>query len=297
MFIPRLCSSIVLLSLFGGMIFAPAPYNKGIFCIFSLLLTFFLTREMCVIFKKLNMEVFNKTVLFITLLSVLTSFLLAFASKGETLFSYVPVFLILFSVPGCIIYLLFTENKAEKIRCLFNSVVLYFTIFIPVLMIMLIYCIGRDAEKYKEGNIVFLFFVLMTKIGDIGAYITGTVSNKLLKGGNHKMIPSISPGKSWEGAAGGLIITVLLCWGFHCCFGLVSSIAGIFVVSILFFFGGMAGDLAESVIKRAAGIKDSGHTIPGIGGVYDLVDSLFMTAPIFLFILFIGKTLLAFLKI
>lgn len=279
------------------MIFAPAPYNKGIFCIFSLLLTFFLTREMCVIFKKLNMEVFNKTVLFITLLSVMTSFLLAFASKGEALFSYVPVFLILFSVPGCIIYLLFTENKAEKIRCLFHSVALYFTIFIPVLMIMLIYCIGMDAEKYKEGNIIFLFFVLMTKIGDIGAYITGTVSNKLLKGGNHKMIPSISPGKSWEGAAGGLIITILSCWVFHCCFGLVSSIAGIFVVSILFFFGGMAGDLAESVIKRAAGIKDSGHTIPGIGGVYDLVDSLFMTAPIFLFILFIGKTLLAFLKI
>ena len=53
--------------------------------------------------------------------------------------------------------------------------------------------------------------------------------------------------------------------------------------SVLFFFGGMVGDLAESSFKRACSIKDSGHIFPGIGGIYDLVDSLFMTAPLFLF--------------
>lgn len=296
MFIPRLCSSIVLLSLFGGMIFAPHPYNVWIFWIFSTLLTFFLTREMCVIFKKLNMEVFDKTVQFMTVLSVFLFNMSTPENSNNYIITSIVMSLFFICSIGCILYLLFTENKAERIRKLFHSIALYIFILIPIFMIVSIYYMG--LETYGKYNIIFLFFVLMTKIGDIGAYITGTLSNRLLKGGNHKMVPSISPGKSWEGAAGGLIITTLLCWGFHHWFMMIPNISGIFVVSILFFFGGMAGDLAESVIKRAAGIKDSGHAIPGIGGVYDLVDSLFMTAPIFLFIFFLGKnTLLAFLEI
>ena len=142
-------------------------------------------------------------------------------------------------------------------------------------------------------NYYFLIFVLLTKIGDIGAYVVGTVSSKLMKGGNHKMVPSISPGKSWEGAAGGLIITILLAIVFHYLFPqakVVGSIPIAIMTGTLMFFGSMAGDLMESVLKRAAGVKDSGTTIPGIGGVFDLVDSLFVTAPlaalIFLFLIF-----------
>ncbi len=109
------------------------------------------------------------------------------------------------------------------------------------------------------------------------------------------MVPSISPGKSWEGAAGGLIITVLLALLFYYLLPqveIVRSIPVAAITGILMFFGSMAGDLMESVIKRAAGVKDSGNTIPGIGGVFDLVDSLFVTAPltavinIFLFLCF-----------
>ena len=142
-------------------------------------------------------------------------------------------------------------------------------------------------------NYYFLIFVLLTKIGDIGAYVVGTVSNKLMKGGNHKMVPSISPGKSWEGAAGGLIVTILLAIVFHCLCPqaiVVGNIPVAIMTGTLMFFGSMAGDLMESVLKRAAKVKDSGATIPGIGGVFDLVDSLFVTAPlaalIYLFLIF-----------
>ena len=135
----------------------------------------------------------------------------------------------------------------------------------------------------------FLIFILMTKIGDIGAYVVGTVSNKLLKGGNHKMIPSISPGKSWEGAAGGLIISILLALAFYYWIPgeklILPSLVWTVVSAIFLFFGSMAGDLMESAFKRAAKVKDSGNTIPGIGGVFDLVDSLFVTAPVYFLIL------------
>ena len=159
---------------------------------------------------------------------------------------------------------------------------------LPILFIFGIYFIGYNwSLRGRTFNYYFLIFILLTKIGDIGAYVVGTVSNKLMKGGNHKMIPSISPGKSWEGAAGGLIITILLAIVFHYLFPrakIVSSIPIAIITGILMFFGSMAGDLMESALKRAAGVKDSGTAIPGIGGVFDLVDSLFVTAPVTVFI-------------
>ena len=108
------------------------------------------------------------------------------------------------------------------------------------------------------------------------------------------MVPSISPGKSWEGAAGGLIVTVLLAIGFHYWLPqliVVKTVPMAVVTGVCMFFGSMAGDLMESVLKRAAGVKDSGATIPGIGGVFDLVDSLFVTAPVATIIFFAAKIL------
>ena len=203
-----------------------------------------------------------------------------------------------FSIGGPL-FILFSKNSGEKIKKLFNSIGISFFFLIPVLFILGIYLTGAEsaaAGRYSsilKFNYYFLIFILLTKIGDIGAYVVGTVSNKLMKGGNHKMVPSISPGKSWEGAAGGLTVTILLAIVFHYLFPqarVVGSIPIAIITGILMFFGSMAGDLMESVLKRAAGVKDSGTTIPGIGGVFDLVDSLFVTAPlaalIFLFLIF-----------
>ena len=304
MFIKRLFSTIILLGLFGAAIFSPSPWNKIVFLLLSTLLTFGLVREICDIVKHLGMETLkNMSSWFcsLTVLLVNFSFILPVSHRHFcSIFLVVLSYFLLFGFSiGGPLFILFSKNSGEKIKKLFNSIVISFFVLIPVLFILGIYLTGAEcaaAGRYSSipvFNYYLLIFVLLTKIGDIGAYVVGTVSSKLMKGGNHKMVPSISPGKSWEGAAGGLIITILLAIVFHYLFPqarVVGSIPISIITGILMFFGSMAGDLMESVLKRAAGVKDSGTTIPGIGGVFDLVDSLFVTAPlaalIFLFLTF-----------
>ena len=303
MFIKRLFSTIILLGLFGAAIFAPDPVNKIVFLLLTTLLTFVLVREICDIVKNLGMETFkNISASLCTLIIFLINFnfCLIFSNYSRSISMTLSAagYALLFSIAlGGPLFILFSKNSGEKIKKLFNSMGISFFVILPVLFIMGIYLIGassaeRNSSMYRF-NYYFLIFVLLTKIGDIGAYVVGTVSSKLMKGGNHKMVPSISPGKSWEGAAGGLIITVGLALVFHCLLpkaAVVRSIPVAVITGILMFFGSMAGDLMESALKRAAGVKDSGTTIPGIGGVFDLVDSLFVTAPlaalIYLFLIF-----------
>ncbi len=295
MFIKRLFSTIILLALFGTAIFALSPWNKIVFLLLSTLLTFGLVREICIIVKNLGMDTFeNITAWLCTLLILLVNVTFSeffYGSCGRIILASIFYTLVFGVALGGPLFILFSKNSGEKIRKLFNSMAIAVFALIPILFIFGIYFTGyrnsyqetQNAFLPRQFNYYFLIFVLLTKIGDIGAYVVGTVSNKLMKGGNHKMIPSISPGKSWEGAAGGLIITILLAIGFHYLFPraiVVGSIPVAIVTGILMFFGSMAGDLMESALKRAAGVKDSGATIPGIGGVFDLVDSLFVTAPV-----------------
>ena len=298
MFIKRLVSTIVLLALFGASIFAHDPWNKIIFLLLSSLLTFGLVREICDIVKHLGMETLKNTItIFCTLIIILVEISFLSIINYSYLNIVIPYgsYILLFGIAiGGPLFILFSKNSGEKIKKLFNSFSIAVFVLLPVLFILGIYTIGYfELHSSCKFNYYFLIFVLLTKIGDIGAYVVGTVSNKLMKGGNHKMVPSISPGKSWEGAAGGLIITILLAIVFHCLFPqaiVVGSIPIAIMTGTLMFFGSMAGDLMESALKRAAGVKDSGTTIPGIGGVFDLVDSLFVTAPlaalIFLFLTF-----------
>lgn len=281
MFLPRLCSSVVLLSLFGAIIFLNNFFGYLLFSLMVLFLTFFVTKEFCALIQNIGIEVYDNFLCIIN--SVVTAlFLGVLFIKNELWSSFLPGLAVLL-IPVCILAsLLFLKNSEERLKKVFFTVGAFFFILVPIIMILGIYIFGMNSK----WNLLFLFFILATKIGDIGAYVTGTLSNKILNGGNHKMIPSISPGKSYEGAAGGLLFTILLCLFFHFYTGLILTVWAAVMTGILFFFGGMAGDLAESSIKRACKIKDSGKTIPGIGGIFDLVDSPMMTAPIFYLILF-----------
>lgn len=295
MFIPRLCSTVVLLSLFGVSIFVNDGIGRILFSIMALFLSFFVTKEFCALIGNIGMETYSLGVCIANTLIVFMEFalfswefaLFTFLSK-TSLEILVMIFwggIILLPV---LIWLLIlsVRNSEIKLKKVFNTVGVFFITAPSICMMVSIYCMGADLGIFK-WNVVFLFFILATKIGDIGAYVTGTLSNKILKGGNHKMIPSISPGKSYEGAVGGLLFTVLLCLAFHYWIPFISTPLYAVITGILFFFFGMAGDLAESAVKRACKIKDSGHTIPGIGGVFDLVDSPMMTAGIFLFLIMI----------
>jgi len=124
------------------------------------------------------------------------------------------------------------------------------------------------------GLVAFLIFV--TKGADIGAYIVGS------RFGKTELLPRISPNKTKEGTLGGILISMVLAvilGSFFTGFSVLHNLMlGMALATI-----GQVGDLAESLIKRDCGIKDSALYISGIGGILDLIDSLLFTIPVFYF--------------
>ena len=180
-------------------------------------------------------------------------------------------------------FLLCYRHQLEGVLTLqriFNTVfgVVYTVIFFGF-MVKLIYFYPGEPMK---GSFLMLFLIMVTKFSDMGAYLVGVCF------GRHKMIPHISPAKSWEGFFGSFLgsfgaAALMLAWipdklaplnWFH----------GMILAPILCATA-VTGDLAESVLKRCVAIKDSGHKLPGIGGILDLTDSLLFTAPVFYFYL------------
>jgi phosphatidate cytidylyltransferase len=128
-----------------------------------------------------------------------------------------------------------------------------------------------------EGTWYVLYFILVTKASDVGAYVLGSLIGK------HKMIPRVSPGKTWEGFVGALLMST----GVSALFAFLagSHLVGMkmmhaVVLGLVLGAAAVIGDLIESIFKREAGVKDSGGFFPGIGGILDLLDSLLFNAPL-----------------
>jgi len=134
-----------------------------------------------------------------------------------------------------------------------------------------------------SGAYLLLWLLAVTKFTDMGAYITGSII------GRHKMIPHVSPGKTWEGFAGALVFAQIAGCGLYLAFPTQLATFGNLghVISLGFLLAILAviGDLAESVVKRSIHAKDSGRILPGIGGSLDLIDSVCFTAPALYFYL------------
>jgi phosphatidate cytidylyltransferase len=126
----------------------------------------------------------------------------------------------------------------------------------------------------SAGRSNLLFLLLLVWASDIGAYLAG----RLL--GGPRLAPSISPGKTWSGAAGGLAAAVAA--GLACAFMVQPPDSPLRVICLAAGLGiiAQAGDLAESRIKRHFGVKDSGHLIPGHGGLFDRLDAVLAVAPV-----------------
>ena len=126
-----------------------------------------------------------------------------------------------------------------------------------------------------RGNLMLLYVVMIVKFSDVGGFAFGVSSAKLMKGGNHKMCPSISPGKSWEGMAGSIFASCLvsLCW---MPWGTGYSLAKTLALGVVAAVVGTLGDLVESKFKRWIGVKDSTALkfTNGMGGLLDMFDSL-----------------------
>lgn len=171
-------------------------------------------------------------------------------------------------------------------------------VYIPLMLMFLMHLCFRwtptawNAPFSPTAQALIIYLIVVVKASDVGAYLVGSTC------GRHKMFPRISPGKTWEGLAGGFIFgivaSLLLFWLWHHPAKEI-ALAGFGRLSITFghalFLGaflaaiGVVGDLVESLLKRSAGLKDSGCIFPGMGGILDVLDSLLFAAPALYFYL------------
>lgn len=128
-------------------------------------------------------------------------------------------------------------------------------------------------REMPNGQYWVLWMLLLTTATDVGAYFSGRAL------GRRKLAPSLSPGKTWEGAAGGMLSALAICLSLLLW---LSSWPAVFaaLVTVGLVVVAVFGDLFESLLKRANGIKDSGGLLPGHGGVLDRIDSIIAVAPV-----------------
>lgn len=181
--------------------------------------------------------------------------------------------LILFVLGLCVRQFVSKSNTAGILAI---STTLFGLMYVPWLL-NFIQKINFFPGINDNGKFYVLYFILVTKFSDTGAYAIGSLI------GRHKMIPRISPAKTWEGFGGAIVVATgasLVYTHF-----LAEKMPGMtpvhaVIIGVILSSTAVIGDLIESLFKREAGVKDSGNFFPGIGGILDLLDSLLFNAPI-----------------
>jgi phosphatidate cytidylyltransferase len=182
-------------------------------------------------------------------------------------------FLILFVLGLCLRQFFSRSNTAGIVAI---SVTLFGLMYVAWLL-NFIQKINFFHGLENNGKFYVLYFILVTKFSDSGAYAVGSLIGK------HKMIPRISPGKTWEGFGGAIAVStgasVLFAYIFRDKLLGMTWVHAV-ILGVILSVCAVVGDLIESLFKREAGVKDSGSFFPGIGGILDLLDSLLFNAPI-----------------
>ncbi|MBQ6473407.1 MAG: CDP-archaeol synthase [Victivallales bacterium] len=269
----RLKTAIPLILVFALSFLLPAPYAGWFFfalCVAGLLLAF---REA---FAMLRLPPEGSKPLQMVC-SAFGLLLLVFSCVGQEVKSLEAAILALFVL--CAFLVVFRQDPSFRI---IHSLMASLGAFL-----YLAWTLSFLPRLYFECHPnSLLFLIAVTKMADVGAYAIG-VSTAKLPGGNHKITRVLSPKKSWEGLLGGTLFAVLtslvlqpLLLNSNCAVGLKLPIWTALVTGVVASVAGLLGDLAESCLKRAANVKDSGR-IPGIGGVLDVLDSLIPMAPLY----------------
>ncbi len=213
------------------------------------------------------------------LIGVIYLFFVFFFSPENYRHSIVPIALA--SVVG--IHLLsLLRNPSERPLLLRKLPTFYGFIYIPLMLSFLAFIsklnFGIGLSQKPIGLACVIWVVVATKFTDVGGLLIGTLFGK------HKIAPSISPAKSWEGCIGGLIFSAaaaaLFAWTVNALWFPFMTPLKSAILALPIAIVSIPSDLVESVFKRQSTSKDSGHTIPGIGGALDLIDSLILTAPL-----------------
>ena len=276
-FLRRLVSSVVLWTVVIAALFSGNQLLSRGACIF-LLLFLGLTglTEFYDLAEKRGLICFKWCGLFGAALLMVGTFLnltgqIGISNSPARVNDFETSFIILFVLGLCVRQFVSKSNTAGIVAI---STTLFGLMYVPWLLnfVQKIYLfIGVDGKYF------LLYFVLVTKFSDMGAYAVGSLIGK------HKMIPRISPNKTWEGFGGAIFVSTAASLGFVHLFG--EHMAGMnwihaVILGVTLSITAVIGDLIESLFKREAGAKDSGSMFPGIGGILDLLDSLLFNAPI-----------------
>jgi phosphatidate cytidylyltransferase len=277
-FFRRLLSFVVLWSVVLGALFSR---NKALSDYVFLAIMLFLTSAGLVEFygmvARLGLQCYPKWGQFGGLLLLIATFVyvsgwFGLAARPSRVNDFETSAFILFVLGLCILQFMSRHTTAGIIAI---STTLFGLMYVPWLLnfIQKINFFGGGVE----GNYYVLYFVLVTKFSDCGAYAVGSLIGK------RKMIPRISPGKTWEGFGGAVVVSTGASIAFAHLAG--AHLKGMtlphaVILGVILSTAAVVGDLIESLFKREAGLKDSGHLFPGIGGILDLLDSLLFNAPL-----------------
>jgi len=276
-FLRRLLTSIVLWTVVIGALFSGNQLiSNGVFLVIMMALAGFGLLEFYGLVEKRGLICFKEWGVFGGLLLIASTFfylsgVLGIQEAPAKANDFETSLLIIFVLGLCVRQFVSTHNTAGILAI---STTLFGLMYVPWLLNFI-----QKINFFPKANGTFyvLYFILVTKFSDTGAYAVGSLIGK------HKMIPRISPGKTWEGFAGAVAVSTLASLLFAYFTG--ERLTGMnwkhaVILGILLSTSAVIGDLIESLFKREAGVKDSGQYFPGIGGILDLLDSLLFNAPL-----------------
>jgi phosphatidate cytidylyltransferase len=238
-------------------------FHPWAFYAFFFLVTIGAVFEYYKLMHKHGQEALAVSGIIIALLVYTGSYLSASGASGLTVFLLViPFVLYVF------LRVLFTEDMSatKNIQATFSGIV-YAGLPIAILPWM---AFGHDTVGFSGTFILCMFILIWTN--DTGAYLSGMALGK------HPFFPRISPKKTWEGTIGGFLLTIIISFVLSKFLLDIDWPMALLLGSIVSIFATL-GDLVESMLKREAGVKDSGNVLPGHGGVLDRFDSLLFVAP------------------
>jgi phosphatidate cytidylyltransferase len=241
--------------------------NRNISILFFAFLSFLALKEY---FTLIPTKRAHRLVLFFAYLSIPVQFYWIYMNWYGMFIIFIPVYMFLL-IPLVLIFI--GENKGflrsvgsvhwGMMMMLFGLSHISFLLVLP-----------PENAAGAGGAGLILYLVVLTQGNDVAQYLWG----KLL--GKHKVVPKVSPNKTWEGLLGGVATTIGLAYLLAPFLTPLSPLHILFS-GIIIGLGGFIGDVNISALKRDIGVKDSGTTIPGHGGILDRIDSLTFTAPMF----------------
>jgi len=278
-FLRRLTSSVILWSVILAALFSGNKLiSDYVFLLIMVFLAGFGLAEFYGLVEKRDLVCFRWCGLFGGMLLMVGTFLNVTGHIGTQgsparVNDFETGFLILFVLGLCLRQFVSRSNTAGILAI---STTLFGLMYVPWLL-NFIQKINFFPGIGDQGKFYVLYFILVTKFSDTGAYAVGSLIGK------HKMIPRISPGKTWEGFGGAIVVSTAASLVFtHFLGGKMFGMKPLHAVllGVVLSTTAVIGDLIESLFKREAGVKDSGKLFPGIGGILDLLDSLLFNAPI-----------------